>query len=223
MPTNRRARTWATARRRRMWTSKGFSPGSLFAGGEEGFFSEISPLTTFTGADIPASVGDSVQSITDSHGSGMDLSATGVDPILRQDESGAHYLEFAGLSGLATLSALDVSSGGLTVAVGVRFTSPLSAWSDIGFTVGGVGAISGLSAPVVGSDYSLISAHDAASATLTINGLANAPTAAISLVNGVVGIGASFSGRLYCAFAIHRRLTPSEITSLDVRIRAAMP
>lgn len=263
-----RARTWAITRRRRATGGvsipppAAFSPSDLFTGGENGFFCEISPSTCFTDLlrTTPAAVGDSVRAVNDSHGSGIYLRATSTGPTLRQDGSGAYYLEFTGVAanGLSSASGMDLdlsSSTGMTVAAGVRFSSVAGtqqlvsadesgrlnqtridggAWQHIGFTAGGGGVFVGLHSgtPATGTDYSVIGAHDTASAILAIDGVTGTPVTntagTINQTTGAVRVGArnvsdNLNGRLYCAHAISRRLTSGEITSLDAYIQTLMP
>ena len=104
--------------------ANGFSPASLFAGGEQGAWYDPSDLSTlFQNSDgtTAVAVGDPVGYIADKSGNGNHAiqSTSTKRPTLQQDGS-LYYLDFGGDDGLRT-SDIDFTGGDqLTVCSGAR-------------------------------------------------------------------------------------------------------
>lgn len=98
-----------------------FNPATLFAGGEQGFFGDITPTTTGVTA------GNTVTTLTDSSGRGNNATqaTSGLRPTL-QTEGGRFYLDWAGAQAMAT-AAIDLSiRDEVTIIAGVRKGSDAS-------------------------------------------------------------------------------------------------
>lgn len=105
--------------------SGGFSPATLFANSEEGFWYEISDLSTVwedSAGTIPASVDGVVGRITDKSGRGRHATqaTTANKPTLRSG-GGLYWLEWDGFDdGMATASYAFAGAGPHSAAAGFR-------------------------------------------------------------------------------------------------------
>jgi len=104
-----------------------FSPLSLFAAGEQGFWYDPSDFSTMfqdSAGSIPATaVGQPVGLILDKSGRGNHASQpTAINrPILRQDAGGKYYLEFNGVNMSLSTATIDFTgTDKMTVFAGVR-------------------------------------------------------------------------------------------------------
>lgn len=130
----------AGARRHLQTLATAYSPASLFAAAEPGFWAEVSPTNTWQDAarTLPSAVGDPVRSWgLSTAGAGTiyaTASADAVRPILRQDGA-RYYLEFDGVDDQLITSAIDfTATDALTVGAGIRKASDAA----IGYVIEGV-------------------------------------------------------------------------------------
>lgn len=94
--------------------SAGFNPASLFSGGEQGVFFDVTPTTA------GVSVGSTVATLTDTSGRGNNATqaTSGLRPTL-QTEGGRFYLDFAGAQGMGTSSINMSATDEVTIIAGV--------------------------------------------------------------------------------------------------------
>lgn len=111
-----------------------FSPRSLFAAGEQGFWYDSSDFTTMfqdaDGTTPVTAVGQSVGRINDKSGRGNHATqATAASrPTLQQDSTGRYYLSFDGTDdGMVTNSINFTGTNKMTVWAGVRKLSDAAA------------------------------------------------------------------------------------------------
>ena len=97
----------------------GFSPATLFAAGEQGFWYDPSDLSTVwqdSARTTPGAVGQPVGCIDDKSGRGNNATATGAArPTLRQDGA-RYYLEFSGAQLMSLAAALSGTTRSFVVA-----------------------------------------------------------------------------------------------------------
>jgi hypothetical protein len=105
-----------------------YSPTTLFAGGEEGFFFDVSDLSTVwedSAGTVPASVDGPVGRVTDKSGRGRNVTqgTTANKPTLRTG-GGLYWLEFDGVDDhIATVSFASVGAGPHAAGVAIYPTS----------------------------------------------------------------------------------------------------
>lgn len=98
-------------------TGGGFNPASLFAGGEQGVFWNVTPATTGT------TNGNPVSTMTDSSGRGNNATGSGANRPTLNESGGLFALSFDGTDDSLSTSAFNMTTNEMTIIVGLRKAS----------------------------------------------------------------------------------------------------